>query len=615
MNGFCWFLLGLGLLTGCTKNEGNGAPVPPVINDEPVPAYGASSWTAQYASGDQITFGNDYPTRREGKTVGIFYFIWHGHHGYDQSSNENTSNVTTPSASDTQSPFDITEILKANPSDPVYGPPQTFHHWGKPYLDYYVANDTWVLRKHAQMLSDAGIDVIFLDVTNSFVYESTIRTICNLYLNLRNEGNPTPQISFVAYTNSRNTVQTLYDKFYTNERYKSLWFQWDGKPLILCDTDEAFDSSIYGHFTMRKAWFDSNQTWYGNGEGCWCWGDYYPQKPGLKNGRAEQICVMPSTHPTSDIGRSYHPDSGQPDASEDMSGQGIYFKLQCERALEVDPDIVFITGWNEWVAQRQINDDPPSVLWFLGKDIGAGDTYFVDQYNHEFSRDIEPVADGFRDNYYYYMVDFIRKYKGVTPSPCITKNHTVTIDGTMNDWVEVETAYADDKGDIAERNHFGWGRVGQLVDYSGRNDFTLTKVAVDENNLYFYVKTSYTITSHSDDNWMRLFLSVEGDTGNDWEGFHYVVNNNVKSSDITTLQRSLGGWNWGNDRDISYAVSDNQMELAIPLDALGIDDRNSFSINFKWIDNSVNDGDICECMKFGDSAPNGRFRYRFTVQR
>lgn len=615
-NCFYTSLLGLTLLIGCTKERGSESESVFEVEDIAVSEYGASSWTAQYASGDRMAFENVYPARREGKTVGIFYFIWHGHHGYDQSSNSNTSTVATPSASDTKSPYDIAELLKANPTDPAYGPSQAFHHWGKPYLDYYVANDVWVLRKHAQMLNDAGVDVIFLDVSNAFVYESTIHTLCNLYLKMREEGNPTPQISFLAYTSSRNTVQTLYDKFYANERYKSLWFQWDGKPLILCDMDESFDAELYGYFTMRKAWFDSNQPWYGDGEGNWCWGDYYPQKPGLKNGKAEQICIMPATHPTSNLGRSYNPNNGgQPQATEEMSGQGIYFKLQCDRALEVDPDVVFITGWNEWVAQRQINEDPPSVLNFLGKSIGAGDTYFVDQYDHEFSRDIEPVADGFRDNYYYYMVDFIRKYKGVTPPPVITHENTIAIDGSMSDWAQVEAAYADDREDIAMRNHFGWGRVGQLVDYSGRNDFTLTKVAVDESNLYFYVKTASGITSSEDDNWMRLFIAVEGDEGNNWEGFGYVVNNNVRSTSVTTLQHSLGGWSWGEDQEIHYAVNYNQMELAIPLKALKIADPDNFTIDFKWIDNSVDDGDICECMKFGDSAPNGRFRYRVSVQK
>ena len=35
------------------------------------------------------------------------------------------------------------------------------------YLGYYLADDDWVIRKHAQMLTDAGVDVIIVDLTNA----------------------------------------------------------------------------------------------------------------------------------------------------------------------------------------------------------------------------------------------------------------------------------------------------------------------------------------------------------------------------------------------------------------------------------------------------------------
>ena len=38
---------------------------------------------------------------------------------------------------------------------------------------------------------------------------------------------------------------------------------------------------------------------------------------------------------------------------------------------------------------------------------------FVDLYNQEYSRDVEPMHGGHTDNYYYQMVSNIRKYKGV----------------------------------------------------------------------------------------------------------------------------------------------------------------------------------------------------------
>ncbi len=41
-----------------------------------------------------------------------------------------------------------------------------YHHWSEPLFGYYVSTDRWVLRKHAEMLADAGVDVVFFDCTN-----------------------------------------------------------------------------------------------------------------------------------------------------------------------------------------------------------------------------------------------------------------------------------------------------------------------------------------------------------------------------------------------------------------------------------------------------------------
>ena len=38
---------------------------------------------------------------------------------------------------------------------------------------------------------------------------------------------------------------------------------------------------------------------------------------------------------------------------------------------------------------------------------------FVDEFDQEHSRDIEPMKGGHGDNYYYQMVDYIRRYKGL----------------------------------------------------------------------------------------------------------------------------------------------------------------------------------------------------------
>ena len=65
-------------------------------------------------------------------------------------------------------PFNVTEILKENPKNPKWG--RGSHYWGEPEIGYYFNNEAWAIRRHANQLSDAGIDVIIMDVTNNNTY-------------------------------------------------------------------------------------------------------------------------------------------------------------------------------------------------------------------------------------------------------------------------------------------------------------------------------------------------------------------------------------------------------------------------------------------------------------
>ena len=72
--------------------------------------------------------------------------------------------------------------------------------------------------------------------------------------------------------------------------------------------------------------------------------------------------------------------------------------------LDVDPAIVIIDGWNEFKATRQQN-------------YAGFKNAFVDTFDSENSRDLEPVKGFLKDDGYVMLVDFIRKYKGVRPAP------------------------------------------------------------------------------------------------------------------------------------------------------------------------------------------------------
>jgi hypothetical protein len=486
------------------------------------------------------------------------------------------------------------------------------HHWGEPYLGYYVMNDEWVIRKHAQMLADAGVDVIFFDVTNGYHYLPVVKQLCEVYTKMREEGNKTPQFAFLMNANAGNLMKTCYDQIYGQNLYKDLWYEWIGKPLVLANPD-AIDEGFKDQFQFRQSWYLWNNAgadaWFGDGTDKWPWGGLYPQQPGIHNGKNESVSVMPATHPTSNIGRSCNTSNVEP--KNPQPGKGIYFKAQFERALKLDPTMMFVTGWNEWTAQKQISKNGGE--GFLGRTVNAGDWYFVDQYNHEFSRDIEPLNGDFGDNYYYMLVDYIRKFKGTLQLPTFSTEDKIAIDGDFADWNDVKALYGDYKGDVTHRNHYGWGSVGTYTNNTGRNDIVLSKVTNDGENLYFYAATSSDISPCTDAQWMQLFIRVTGETA--WEGFDFAINRTKPSASEAVLEKCQGGWKWASAAKVKYKVSKNEIEIAVPLSSLGITNAKNFTVDFKWIDNAAGDGDIQTCMRDGDSAPDGRFRYRYKFKK
>ena len=316
-----------------------------------------------------------------------------------------------------------------------------------------------------------------------------------------------------------------------------------------------------------------------------------------------------ASHPTINIGTSYH--NGQQPAIDEYglcatTGEGQHFAEQIERALTVDPEIVFITSWNEWVAQRFISNGTDA---FLGQILPPGGTFFVDSYNEEFNRDIEPMKGGHSDNYYYQLVDFVRRYKGVSTPQQPSPAKTISIDGNFAEWNSVTLELRDTIGDTAHRDWDGWGGL-HYTNTTGRNDIISAKVCNDESMVYFYVETAADMTSHTDSNWMMLFIDSDLDSQSGWNGYDYAVNMDNVGADTTTLKRTVDGENWETIAVLSYKVNGNKMEIRVPrssIDAVG----DVVSFNFHWADNMSQLNDITQFFINGDSAPNRRFDYYY----
>ena len=568
-----------------------GAPtVSPQITTE------ADQWVATDALNRELSQHVDVGNTKVDKYVGIFYFLWHG--------NENTPQIN-----------DITKLIAANPSNPAYGPLYEFHWWGESEDGYFRADDRWVIRRQLEMLSAAAVDFLYIDVTNNKNYLPTVDILCQVSQEMRSKGIKTPYITFVTKTKSGENLNKLYDNFYALEKYKDLWFIWDGKPLIFgIEEDPTLRAEVSNYFSIRYSWFDTDtpaQPYH------WQELDTYPQDYGHDNViNKTQMPVAKALFPIHAYeygGDSYRNSTGgQPtlDAFKltPDTGKGNLFSEQFQWAIDNDPQVIMITGWNEWMVQRQVSPGPE--LHFLGQPTANGDAYFTDSYNQEFNRDIAPMKGGHTDNHYYLMIDYIRKFKGMEAPADFSASKSITIDGVFTEWQTVLPVFRDHEGDVEHRNHASFANTFTYTNTTGRNDIIESRSVYDSSNIYFYVKTVDPLTTHTDPNWMLLFIDADQDKSTGWEGYDYVINNGINSSTQTTLKQ----WNvssWGSSQNISYNKSGNEMEISIPRSALGLDSGTP-EFYFHWADNPPNLIDISAFFTDGDSAPSRRFNYNYT---
>lgn len=530
----------------------------------------ADTWVATDALGRSLPIAPRAP--RKDRYVGIFYFVWHNAHG-------------------TPGPYDLSKILAGTP--PVYGPVGAFHWWSEPEIGYFRSDDPWVQRRNLEMLGEAGIDVLFVDATNAFTYPEELRTLFETAARMRAQGVPTPQVAFVLNANVVPTLKRLWDEWYKPAKHPELWFRWLGKPLILADPNppgEPIPSEIKAFFTWRRSWFETDpKGWFGDGRDRWPWRDRTPQNYGWHDDPKvpEEVAVGVASHPTNDIGRSYK--DGKEPADPDYR-RGVQFQEQWDRALAVDPKMVFVTGWNEWIAQR-FTVAPGQAIDLAGRRLATGETFFVDEYSPEFSRDIDPMKGGYGDDYYLQLVANVRRFKGARPVPKASPPKRIAISGPFSQWGDVGPEYRDAEGDTMHRDWAGWGSL-HYVDASGRNDIVAAKVARDGRTVSFYVRTAAPLTPKTDPDWMVLYLDTDRNAATGWHGYEFRVAGGL-------LQRWQGAW-----KTVAKApmrIAGNELQLAVPQRLVGA------AFDFKWADDCGESGEFVR----GDAAPPRRFNFRY----
>lgn len=341
-------------------------------------------------------------------------------------------------------------------------------------------------------------------------------------------------------------------------------------------------------------------------------------------GKREQAAVTPAQHPSSLVGKSWTRENGEPELNEyDLpkptfvpwlgrtvarpEGYGIYFQQRWDEAIEADPEFLYINDWNEWTAGKY-PPAPGTTFPFMRR---RSNFFFVDQYNAEFNRCIQPMKGGYTDNYYMQMAQNIRRYKGIRPIPVNRGLRTIRIDGRFEDWSRVGVEYRDTIGDTVHRDYKGYGGL-YYRNTSGRNDIVTCKVAADARQIAFYAETRAPLTPHTGRNWMLLLFDADRNPKTGWFGYDYLVNGSVLGPRSTTVMRYQGEWpdgRWVRVATVPMAYSGNRLEIGIPRAVLGLK-GDALSFDFKWADNPAELRDPISLCTDGDTAPNRRFNYR-----
>ncbi len=542
--------------------------------------------------------------------VGLFYFLWQGEHGDN-------------GVFDLQKIIDELGVEGADNTDcGKYGPEGAMHFFAEPLYGYYYASDAWVLRKHAELLTNANIDFLYFDITNGYPYLNNAKKLMGILQQLCDEGYDAPQVVFYTNSNAHEMVKQVYNNIYSKDLYKDTWFCINGKPVIIAPED----ANINGFFHMKQNQWPNEA----DKENGWPWMDFnWPARVFPSSGddgsaisvsiaqHSGTVCFSHSSlyNYTTNRGRSFYCEDGVTSsvskynralrqsyrdwqADPSVTLRGLNFQAQWDYAIESEATYILVTGWNEWVAQRQKSTD--------------GSIVFVDTASMEFSRDAEMMRGGYFDNYYIQLIYNVQKLKGTAPIVVQDSRKPINVTGDFAQWDDVVVTYKDPSGDTVDRNNKGFGRV-DYTNTSGRNDIVAAKVTSDTKNIYFYVETAENITMFdTKSSWMQLYVNTDANAETGWYGYDFIINNQAKDHFTTTVAKyngTDGAFSFATAGEVSYHVSGKQMMISVPQSMLGIEDYKTIEIEFKWADSETLYNEMEDFYCDGDIAPIGRLNY------
>lgn len=417
-------------LLACTEDFAS-IPGPPDGVRRPGDSVGADSPSADSPSlpGDSAPDSPTgpveiaYPDRR----VGIFYLAWHAYAAAAWAARGDASPSTVEAVIQSGGSFaDL--VYDAG----LYGSAAGFHWHQEPELGFYClyrsedgagpvadcADVEDIARTHASQLWDAGIDFVYLDLTNlpdwsefgEVIGLRPLEVLLEEWAALRRAGTPTPQIAaWVPLNASADPMgRHVLDAYAAAD--PELLFAPEGRPVLFYVASSSTDAGLVAEVEARGVlpvpmWGNLGAADLAAGTAGW-------MQPCTDGGDFSTL-LSPSTpcdqgYTTNSplgtvlsVSRSYQ--VGYASLPFQASGRlgGLTLQKQMETALAVQPDVLIFNAWNEHLAQPQANPYDASyggLRRSMGVTTGGDDSadwLWVDMYGADLNRDLEPtVQDG-----------------------------------------------------------------------------------------------------------------------------------------------------------------------------------------------------------------------------
>jgi hypothetical protein len=375
----------------------------------------------------------------------------------------------------------------------------------------------------------------------------------------------------------------------------------DGKPFITkpfgynFNTNNATEAAISNFFSFKTIQWPTDAVDYDDGLP---WIEFkYPQPM-----HDDWINVSVAQHVTvrmSDVigsrGRGWSNETGVNDSENYREGSN--YQGQWKVATANQAKYTLLTGWNEWIATKMVDN--------------MGTYFMVDDFNEEFSRDVEPMRTGYKDNFYLQTIQNNRVHNYTEAKHYTYSKDTIDINNSdIEQWKNAKT-YLDFSGDAIKRDFKGMSLLSEnIVNTTNRNDITSVKVTRDDENMYFRITTKEDITEPKldDNSWMNLLIKT--DNGKEmYNGYHYVLNRERTNSTLS-ISKASSSTKLEKIGDASYMYSGNILMIKVSLKDINLSSTN-YHIEFKVTDNISNISNFLNFYDTGDAAPIGRLNYDF----